>query len=257
MLTAIRQSDNVKVFARTSEKVDAPFYCPGCRLELVLRKGSIKLHHFAHKPPVTCSFGAGESMEHLRAKLEIFDALCKESNVSDLELEKDFGTSIADVYACISGTPVAIEVQRSTLSVNDIITRTRNYHLLGISVIWIGLPPKSLSSEKYSPRAWEKWLHAAYYGRMYYWCRNQTVRPVHFGNYSIRVEESSWHNEDGDERSAGGYDRNSIRWRTPILGVPSLISQDFKKIKRTAWSGGTVHVPECSLYIDKQDKWWR
>jgi competence protein CoiA len=166
MLTALRQSDQTKVLARDSEKFESPFLCPRCNRVLVIRKGRIKAHHFSHKPPVTCSLGIGETEQHLQAKLAIYDALAQETNVSDLELEKDFGISVADVFALISGVKVAIETQRSALTVNDITTRTSNYHLLGIAVLWIGLQKPDIHSAQYSPRAWEKWVHAAYFGRV-------------------------------------------------------------------------------------------
>jgi competence protein CoiA len=204
---------------------------------------------------VTCSLGIGETEQHLRAKLEIYDSLKNEPNVTELELENDFGASVADVYARISGTRVAIEIQRSALSVNDIIARTRNYHRLGIAVLWIGLPNAGIQTSQYSPRAWEKWSHAAYFGRVYFWAQGQMLHVYHFNPYYIHVEESTWY-EDGSEQSAGGYDRISRRWRTPKNGVPVLLSRSFTPSKRTAWSGGTVSVPECTLYVDKQPKWW-
>lgn len=256
MLTATRDLDGIKVLARSSERVESPFSCPHCRQEVVLRKGSIKVHHFAHKPPVTCSLGIGESEQHLRAKMEIFDSLRHEPNVTDLELEKDFGVSVADVYALISGTRVAVEVQRSSLSVNDIIARTQNYHRLGIAVLWLGLPCSDLTTEKYAPAAWERWCHAAYFGRVYYWDGGQTLQAVHFNPYSIHVESRSWHDWDGSERSAGGYDRTSKRWRTPLHGAPVLLSRSFQRSTRAPWSGGTVLVPLCTLYVDQQVKWW-
>jgi competence protein CoiA len=187
--------------------------------------------------------------------MEIFDALRLESNVAGLELEKDFGMSVADVYAEISGTRVAIEIQRSSLSVNDIIARTQNYHRLGIAVLWVGLPGGDLEIAKYSPAAWEKWCHAAYFGRVYYWGGGQLLRAVHFGPYSIHVESRSWY-ENGSEQSAGGYERTSKRWRTPQHGVPVLLSRSFQRSARAAWSGGTVNVPFCTLYVDRQAKWW-
>jgi competence protein CoiA len=256
VLTAVRRSDGFKVLARASEKIEAPFACPRCRRELVLRKGRIKVHHFAHKPPVTCALGVGETDQHLRAKLAVFDALRQESNVTELELEKDFGTSVADVFARISGTLVAVEIQRSAVSVNDIVARTKNYHRLGVTVLWVGLPNADLSSQQYSPRAWEKWAHAAYFGRVYYWESGQAFRVVHFDPYLIHVPESTWY-EDGSEQSAGGFDRTSRRWRTPRVGVPVLLSRGFQRIVRSSWSGGAVDVPECTLYIDRQAKWWR
>lgn len=256
MLTATRQSDNAKVSAWETEKTEAPFFCPQCQSELTLHKGRIKIHHFAHKPQVSCPRGAGETQEHLRAKMEIFNALRNEPNVSDLELEKDFGISVADVYARISGTPVAVEIQRSRLTVKKITSRTQNYNQLGIAVLWAGLPTYDQHTEKYSPRAWEKWCHAAYYGRVYYWLGGQAFQPVHFSTYSIYVNERTWY-EDGVEKYAGGYSRVSKRWSTLQFGHPAFLSSNFHKNQRPAWSKETTDVPECSIYIDKQDRWWK
>ena len=257
MLTALRHSDQVKVLARQSEKTDAPFACPTCTREVVLHKGNIRAHHFKHKPPVTCARGQGETEQHLRAKLGIYDALALEPNVVDLELEKDFGISVADVYATISGAPVAVEIQRSKLSVADICARTANYYRLGIAVLWVGLPKGDLSREKYSPSAWERWCHAAYFGRVYYWESGQVLRTVHFGAHRIYVQPTSWYESGGNERSAGGYERISKRYKTPHAGVPVLLSRSFRPVRKKAWAGGTVAVPECSLYADIQPQWWK
>ena len=43
MLTALRQSDQVKVLARKSEKLHVPFRCPKCKREVVLHKGTLKI----------------------------------------------------------------------------------------------------------------------------------------------------------------------------------------------------------------------
>lgn len=257
MLTALRQSDQTKVTARESEKADGPFSCQGCASELILNKGRIRVHHFKHKPPVTCLRGRGETALHLQAKQEIFDALRRESNVSELEIEKSLDGSVADVYARISGIPVAIEIQRSTLSVNDIVARTRNYQRLGIAVLWAGLPTASLAGAKYNPRAWELWCHAAYFGRVYYWESGQVFRVVHFGSHKTYVEERTWYESGGYEQSAGGYERTSKRYRTPRSGMPVLLSRSFRPTLKPAWSGGTVHVPECRLYLDIQPAWWK
>lgn len=257
MLTSVRQFDGIKVLARASKKSEAPFACPRCRQEVILRKGGIKIHHFAHKPTVTCARGAGETEQHHHAKLAVFDALRQESNVTELELERDFDTSVADIYARISGTPVAVEIQRSALSVNDIVARTKNYHRLGVAVLWVGLPNSDLSSAKYSPRAWEKWAHAAYFGRVYYWEDGQAFRVVHFDPHLIHVPEKSSSVDGWSEQIVGGFDRPSRRWRTPRNGVLALLSRSFQRTPRKAWSGGTVEVPECTLYIDRQAKWWR
>lgn len=257
MLTAIRAFDFARAFARVCEKSHGPFICPICGCEVVLRQGNIREHHFAHKPPVTCPQAAGETMQHMQAKLAIYDALAQEDCVTDLDVEKSFGISIADVYAKIRGEAVAIEIQRSTLSVNDIVARTMNYQQLGIAVLWIGLPRTEIFTTKYNPQAWERWCHAAYYGRVYYWQDGQCLRPVHFSPYKIYVEERTYYDVSGDEMVGGGYHRISKRYRTPEYGQPVLISGYFRSINRNAFNSETIHVPPSRLYADTLSKWWK
>ena len=255
MLTALRSADNAKLLARAASKAEAPFVCPACHREVVLHKGLIRVHHFAHKARVTCRLGVGETEDHLLTKLSLFDALRAEPNVQDVELEKRFGTCVADVYAVISGVPVAIEIQRSALAVGEITARTAAYHRLGIAVLWIGIPNGDLGLSRYSPAAWERWCHAAYFGRVYYWAGGQTLRPVHYAPLALRVAESSWR-KNGQVFSGGGYDRRSKRWRAPQAGKPVLVSDGFRKICRTGWASGSVQIPECTLFIDEQPRWW-
>ena len=246
----------IKILARDAEKKASSFICSKCRREVVLHKGKIRAHHFQHKPPSSCSWGQGETGQHYFAKLAIFDALKLESNVKDAEVEKDFGISVADVYAVIDGTPVAIEIQRSNLSVSNITERTVNYHRLGISVLWVALPSINLWSKKYSPGAWEKWCHAAYFGRVYYWDSGQYFHAVHFGKHFLHVEHKTWYESGGFENSAGGYERISKRYKTPQHGNRVKLTASFQSKYKVAWSKGTVSVPTCRLYVDSQQKWW-
>lgn len=256
MLCGIRVQDNLKVFASRSDKEQGPYNCPGCRHELVLRKGKIKVHHFAHKPPYHCQRGEGESDAHRKCKESIYDALSKCAHVTDLDVEVSLGEVIADVYCKISNVPVAIEVQRSNLSVNEITARTLAYERLGIHVLWLALFNSKLGNEKYSPKAWEKWCHAVYFGRVYYWISDLTIAPVHFGDYQMYVESSSWYNESAEEQSAGGYYKSSKRYKTPSLGPYLNLATDFTSNYKKAWVGGTVNVPNCRIYSDKMRKWW-
>lgn len=256
MLCGIRSRDNIKVFASSSEKGDEPFHCPGCQKELVLRKGKIKVHHFGHKPPYSCKRGEGESEIHRTCKQSIYEELSKIPHVTNLDVEVDFGDVIADVYCLINGVPVAIEVQRSNLSVNYITERTKSYEKLGIHVLWLALFSSKLQSEKYSPKAWEKWCHAAYFGRVYYWLSDLTIVPVHFSEYKKYVESSTWYNEHGDALSAGGYDKTSKRYKKPRIGKNLNLVEDFQASRKREWKGGTVNIPDCCIYTDKLKKWW-
>lgn len=256
MLCAIQQSTNQKVTAREVEKSDKPFLCPKCSKELNIRKGQIKAHHFAHKPPVTCSYGQGESEAHRKAKWAIYDALNKRSDVSECELEKSWGEVVSDIFVVIRGASIAIEVQISNLTIDQIIHRTKMYYSKDIAVLWLPLFLDNMSKNKYSPKAWERWLHATYYGRVYYWLADLTVVPVHFGAFNLYVEESHWYSEYGEEQNAGGYERTSKRYKTPAFGKHVNIAKNFVMCKRQSWSGGKINVPNCKLLIDKQEKWW-
>ena len=257
MLCAIRTEDELKVMANKSEKVHGPFQCPACKYALVLRKGNIKVHHFAHKTKGYCQRGEGESETHKKCKESIYNALSQYDHITDLDLEVDLGTVIADVFCVIQNVPVAIEIQRSNLSVNKITERTSAYEKLGIYVLWLALFNKArFAKDHFSPSAWEKWCHATYFGRVYYWVEELTITPVHFLPYEHYVEQSSWYGEGGEERHAGGYYKTSKRYKTLSLGTRLNLATDFKSSYKRAWSGGTVYIPGCRIYNDKRKKWW-
>ena len=256
MLCAIRTYNQSKVFACDSVKADGPFYCNGCQQELLLRKGRIKVHHFAHKPPIQCKNGQGESEAHHKCKQAIYNNLLTMPNVANLDVEVDFGEVVADVFCLINNIPVAIEVQRSNLSVNNITSRTVAYEKLGINVLWLALFDKKLNNAKYSPKAWEKWCHSAYFGRVYYWIEGISVIPVHFASHKTHVEQTEWYDEYGDLQSGGGYYKSSKRFKTPIPAPIMNLATDFKPIWRNSWKGGSILIPRCRLYGDRNNKWW-
>lgn len=243
------------MLARDAERSDGPFSCAACAGEMTLRKGPIRVHHFAHKAAVSCRQGFGETEDHLLVKLAIHDALRAQDNVTDVEVEKRLPGAVADVFAVISGVAVAIEVQRSVLGIADVAARTANYHRLGIAVVWVAMPDGELDFDRYSPCAWKRWCHAACFGRVYHWAQGQWLRPVHYAPFSLHVPQQTWR-KAGREHSAGGYDRRSRLWVRPMPGAPVLLSEHFQKRVRPAWSGGKLVVPDCTLFIDRQPNWW-
>ena len=48
------------------------YFCPACEQKLTLKRGKIKMPHFAHKPESNCS---GETIKHQVAKLRVADAI--------------------------------------------------------------------------------------------------------------------------------------------------------------------------------------
>ena len=230
MLSAIRNRDHQKVLAGQELKSNLPFSCPVCKDEVILRQGSIKIAHFAHKPPVSCKYGSGESESHMRAKIEIYENLIKSQYVTKCEMERYLETVRPDISCYIQGVPVAIEVQISKLSLEEIIYRTIEYGRKGIYVLWLPLFTDKLRAKRYSPALWEKWLHTTYFGRVYYWQEGLNIVPVHFSKHHLYVEEQSWFDSYGQEKSAGGYWKESKRYKNPQVGRPAKMIGNFRKL---------------------------
>ena len=91
----IAEQGGTRKIATYSHKGE-PYFCPECKEEVVLRKGKILTHHFAHKSTSNCSRSKGESKEHLRAKILIYEwALAKKMNC---ELEMPLETPLGKRY---------------------------------------------------------------------------------------------------------------------------------------------------------------
>jgi competence protein CoiA len=244
MLTAIRQSDGRKVGAWEVDKTERPFICLCCSEVLTLRRGGIIAPHFAHKPPVTCEYGAGESEEHRLCKISIYEALVADPRVVKCEMERDLGAVRPDVSAYINGVPVAIEVQASNLTLEKIHHRTEEYARRGIYVLWLPVYKESLKAQLYGPRPWERWLHEAYSGRVYYWVESLRVQPVHFRDYLTRVRGRTH-----------DYEKLSAK-KVPLDGKPALLTEDFMPLERRELARGFINIPRAKLFVDRQPSWY-
>lgn len=256
MLTAIQCSTGSKILARSVAKEDGPFQCPTCSNSVIVNKGNIRVHHFKHAVATsTCPRGAGESEAHFQCKTAIYNALSTSPDVSRLEMEADFGISIADVYAVIRGVPVAIEVQKSILTPTAISQRTQNYEKLGIYVLWIGVSGAPLPAV-YRPKAWEKWCHAAYLGRVYYWLADAKLLPVHFDGHSTFREQKTIFKPGGIEQSVGGYDVWHKADKRPSYGPVADIANDFRAVQQAPYTSKSLNIPQRKIYIDRGNRWW-
>ncbi len=249
MLRARRKSDGQIVTAYFTSKADAPFVCPDCREAVTLRTGKSRVSHFAHVNPIACKFATGETDAHRRCKFEIFEALRKHPDVRDVALELPFADARADIYARIRGVPVAIEVQISSLPLDTILRRTIQYGQKGIHVLWLLQWTPKLDAPRYTPRLWEKWVHAAYFGQVYYWVEGLTVISYHFESHFKTVPKRSWHSAGGDKVTAGGYSRRSKRYRSAVRGQTLNLATDFVPRKRYWWEGNGLKVPDATLYM--------
>jgi competence protein CoiA len=260
MLTAIK--DRHKVIARDVERNQAPFICPGCNSEVVLKKGLLKTHHFAHKASCNCQFGQGESELHRQAKQEIYDNLCQVDWFT-CEMEKSFDSVRSDIWVKSERTDreYAIEIQISNLSLPQIIHRTKCYKQLGIYVLWLPVlaeRPALLSGElSYRPNAWEKWLHALNYGRVYYWHSGLSIQPVHFEPEKVYVPIRSYYDQYGYEQTSGGYTKTHKSIKSVVYGKPVNFVSDFKLENRNPWFEGEIEIPQAKILVDRFDPWWK
>lgn len=252
MLSAIRRSDGQTVNAYFESKTNAPFACPQCGDPVILKTGKKKINYFAHENPVSCKFATGENDAHRQCKLEIYRGLQREPNVTNVALEVPMGTNRPDVFATISGVPVAIEVQISALPIETIMQRTIDYYRNGVCVLWVLPWTPKLDGDRYAPKIWEKWIHTAYYGRVYYWTEGTTVASYRFDPHLRHIPKSTWYSKSGKQITAGGHSERSKRYRTAVRGGTYNIATDFAPKQRYWWEGNGVKVPDAKLFMDTQ-----
>lgn len=249
-----------------TEKSQGPFFCPECKSEVILKKGRMREDHFAHKPPVYCIYGKGETQLHLKVKREIYVALVTHPNCSKCEIERRLNGVRPDISLYINEKPVAIEVQNSTIDIDEISRRTFRYAQLGIYLLWV-VPvsaPKTQYREKegvfvYRIKEWEKYLHTMYYERLYFWQEQALVTPYHFSEFRIWVEESQWYDEYGDDQYAGGYPRSAKSLKLPVPYPERKIhmAEDFiAEERRKPFNTKNWSIPGRKLWKDDLSRWW-
>lgn len=250
MLCAKKKLNRPPVTADSQIRMDGPFFCPECNREVVLRTGSVRITHFAHRVSSLCRHGAGETDEHRRCKKAIYEALLHEPGVKNVILENPLGTCRPDVFAYIKDVPVAIEVQISALSLETIIRRTEEYARKGIYVLWLLQWTPYLDGRRYSPKLWEKWIHAAYFGRVYYWIEGLTVASYRFEPHLTRVQDVSWFSKNGEKMQIDGYTKRSKRFRSPARGETFNMARHFTGKERERWEGNEFLIPKAKIFME-------
>ncbi|WP_441000768.1 competence protein CoiA [Fodinibius sp. SL11] len=284
MLVALN-SNRERCHASDSKKSEGPYFCPDseCGGELILRKGSINIHHFAHKSTDSCSYSSGESELHYKCKTDICKTLEEHELCKNCDIERSLGEVRPDISLRINNFPVGIEVQKSTIDVREIIRRTKIYKEKKIFVLWI-IPSLDqinfgydVELEKYTfkPKAWQRLLHQMYYGRLYIWTGNASISPLHYEDLIYYKEETNWveenyghlegtdwYREQHEFAYSGGYEKKSktrkeIRWSEDNTTQFFHIAEDFKPIERQKYNKLTNwDLPSAYLWIDKSKNWW-
>jgi competence protein CoiA len=149
------------------------------------------------------------------------------------------------------GLQLAFELQHTSIGLEEIEKRAFCYACEGIAQIWIPFLRASelkaaephgagrMFIEKYSPRPFEKWVHGLFGkdGMWMYAPHDKTFWHARLAGHQIYVEESSWFEAGGEERTAGGFYRWSKRYRELTLSGPHSINNlDIKIGTRKAAS---------------------
>jgi len=138
MYTALVKSSNIKVNADEANRHLNEFLCEKCKSSVILKKGLVRSAHFSHTSGSACDY-AGESELHVRIKKNIYYKLKSflKGKIKSIDIEKHLGDVRPDIYIEGNKNNVAIEIQASGLTPQEIIYRTKKYHDKNIYLLWV------------------------------------------------------------------------------------------------------------------------
>ena len=258
---ALNENSDMCFAHKTSKWINGTrqsFTCPDCNEPVILRKGSIKKHHFAHKPDCVCNYStynAGESEEHMNAKMEIAESLSKHNHVHHCWIElplKELGVrpDILFTPKRYNNVAVAVEVQRSDISIDIIRERTEKYYRaniygdLDIYLIWVLLGEAELGEDGYHrPKEWESYLHNFPYHRLYYWRGGCKVLPCTL-HKTVNKYNPKYYTDTLLPKGC----RNPEYFPGDLLDL--AVNFQIKTIQQFH------HFPDRKVWMDKLYKWW-
>lgn len=172
--------NNQRVCASDAEKGDE-FYCPYCSSPMLVKKGAIKVPHFAHiSATTTCEYDR-ESKEHMLTKLSIYDWLA-EQRVDEVDMEYPLEECRPDIFFVHQGKKVAVEIQLSPIPAAEIILRTQLMNRQGIHVLWL-IQSLPIHSEFRARNMW-RFLNGWYYGALFSW-DNEYSEIIEYGILNV------------------------------------------------------------------------
>ncbi len=112
------------------------YYCPSCHRPVILKAGTKKLPHFAHKTrcPVKTE---GESEIHLLGKKKLYEWLVSQGIKPEIEKYIREIHQQPDLFFQWNGKNIALEFQCSVISIREMERRTTNYLKHGFIPLWI------------------------------------------------------------------------------------------------------------------------
>ncbi|MDQ0268725.1 competence protein CoiA [Cytobacillus purgationiresistens] len=129
---------NTPTYVLTGIRSQDQFFCPECKMEVILKAGRKRITHFAHKKSGDCLESyERESQNHMNGKLLIYDWLKTQGFRPQLENLYPEIRQRADIGFSLNGLKYALEYQCSIIPEKLFIQRTENYLQSGIRPLWI------------------------------------------------------------------------------------------------------------------------
>ncbi len=121
------------------------FFCPQCQQPVQLKIGQLNIPHFAHIASQSCErrFSEGESLLHLRGKIQLFEWLKSLGHTVELE---PFLTTLSqrpDILLQSKQRPIALEFQCSAITNENWQLRTEGYEKNNIQALWLFQTPQN------------------------------------------------------------------------------------------------------------------
>lgn len=254
---------NQRVVASTAQK--GPSYiCPGCGSSVILKKGTVVIHHFAHKTKTNCVWAKGETREHMWAKNYLAQSLQHMGWQAFVEysLNIPLGDRRADVATYTDQNQyIAFEIQHSSIGLTEIAQRAAAYASQNIAQLWIPIIKPDVWTgairkgsncyvvEKFPASKYLRWIHG-FAGGHGMWMFDPVNNAYWLGkltDYIINVPVTNWR-EGGEEQSGGGFSKRAKRWKNLTLIGPYQLNQlaisiDYRKEFRTPqyhWPAGAI-----------------
>ncbi len=256
--------NNTRVTASAAQR-GVEYHCPSCHKALVLKKGRVVIHHFAHKPPILCDWARGETLAHLEAKQIVHAALTGRGVKAELEYSVETlpGDRRADVMAWSpKGQMIAIEMQHTSISAEEIAERAFAYARAGAAQVWISFLPASVWKQaldkgdgtwlirRYAPRQFELWIDGltAKAGRWVYDPQGRQFWLAKMKAHEIVEDETIWYAPGGIEHYRPARIRMSKKYRDLVLKGPfqldalriAVRNRKAFALKNHRWPAGAV-----------------
>ncbi|WP_137597150.1 competence protein CoiA [Paucilactobacillus kaifaensis] len=129
--------ENRKLVVANASTQKGCFTCPACNQKVYLRRGTIKIAHFAHTKGADCVASEGETREHLLGKKQLYNWAKQHHFEPVYEVYLPKIKQRPDLLIKINGQSVALEYQCSPISLQRLQERNVGYHKLKMPVWWI------------------------------------------------------------------------------------------------------------------------